>query len=161
MLYIHCHSNPSIPTKAIFILTITSLTVMMTLFTSKFRLEKSLRTFRMTFTSCQLPSFWTSYALISTWTTACVTTQIAFYTRSTITVIAVCGYKQERGRKLIEFFLFISLFGESGWVRWGGGMKKWIFSSILQKKIWIDRIVAFLIPPFYNKICSRNPKFLK
>ncbi|CRK97615.1 CLUMA_CG011001, isoform A, partial [Clunio marinus] len=62
--------------------------IMVTLLTTKIGLKKSFRTFWMTFTSCELPSWWTFYTLISTGTTACVTTQITLDTTATVTVIA-------------------------------------------------------------------------
>lgn len=61
----------------------------MTLLTPKIRFEETLRTLGMTLSGRQLPTLWTSHALISPWTRASFTREVALRTLSSVAVITL------------------------------------------------------------------------
>lgn len=81
-------------------LTIARFTVVMTLLATEVGLEEAFRTFRMTFTSSQLPSRRALHALIPAWPTTRITAQITLDTTAAITVIAVNDNVSENVVKL-------------------------------------------------------------
>lgn len=81
-------------------------TIMMTLLTAELRFEKSFRTFWMAFAAGQLPIFRARNALITSWSAAGCTAQIAFGASASIAVVSVRFETEQNEEKNIIFFLF-------------------------------------------------------
>lgn len=90
-------------------LTLASFAVMMTFLATKVGHEETLRAFRVTFTSSQLPSSRAADALISARTAASHTAKVTFGTSTQVTIISenIKGFVTRQSNRIFNVLLYL------------------------------------------------------